>query len=221
MTTKLTALTLAITLWVPLAASATEVPARGMSQQQVRERFGAPRQVQPPVGQPPITRWHYPDFTVYFENQRALHSVMEHAAPQDSATNVSAADASPANADAGELLVDQRPPQRPRTDSAQPATPPPTDADRHEAPQPPPAPATDEQSRESMDSPAGRTPRAELQNPEREQAGRFRFDPASGRIVTTDESAPQPARPDGEATPPLATPDGAGQVPVANPNEAR
>jgi len=27
------------------------------------------------VGQPPITRWDYPTFSVYFENDRVIHAV--------------------------------------------------------------------------------------------------------------------------------------------------
>jgi hypothetical protein len=50
-------------------------PARGDSMAQVEARFGAPEQVIPAVGQPPITRWVYPDFTVYFEGDRVLHAV--------------------------------------------------------------------------------------------------------------------------------------------------
>jgi hypothetical protein len=30
------------------------------------------------VGDPPITRWVYDRFTVYFENDRVIHSVVHH-----------------------------------------------------------------------------------------------------------------------------------------------
>lgn len=52
-----------------------ERPVRGDSMAQVEAGFGAPEQVVPAVGQPPITRWVYPDFTVYFEGDRVLHAV--------------------------------------------------------------------------------------------------------------------------------------------------
>jgi hypothetical protein len=50
-------------------------PTRGMSMRSVEERFGAPENRAPAVGQPPITRWDYPGFSVYFENERVLHTV--------------------------------------------------------------------------------------------------------------------------------------------------
>jgi hypothetical protein len=51
-------------------------PARGMSMRAVEERFGAPESRAPAVGQPPITRWDYPGFSVYFEHDRVLHTVV-------------------------------------------------------------------------------------------------------------------------------------------------
>lgn len=50
-------------------------PKRGLSQHQVEQQFGAPVAVKGPVGQPPITRWDYPGFSVYFEYQTVLHTV--------------------------------------------------------------------------------------------------------------------------------------------------
>ena len=66
------------TLVLPGTASATEkmdMPTRGMSMQQVSERFGPPQTKLPPVGEPPITRWKYRHFTVYFEGAYVIHSV--------------------------------------------------------------------------------------------------------------------------------------------------
>jgi len=51
-------------------------PVRGMSQNRVRAQFGEPLQVVGPVGEPPITRWEYPGFTVVFEHQHVVHSVV-------------------------------------------------------------------------------------------------------------------------------------------------
>jgi hypothetical protein len=53
------------------------LPDRGMSMDQVEARFGAPYEVQPAVGEPPITRWVYQDFVVYFEYQYVIHCVLK------------------------------------------------------------------------------------------------------------------------------------------------
>jgi hypothetical protein len=50
-------------------------PARGMSMDKVEAAYGAPTSRASPVGQPPITRWEYPGFTVYFEHQYVIHTV--------------------------------------------------------------------------------------------------------------------------------------------------
>ena len=52
-----------------------ESPRRGTTMEAVRSRFGNPEQTRPAVGEPPITRWVYPDFTVYFERDRVIHAV--------------------------------------------------------------------------------------------------------------------------------------------------
>jgi len=46
----------------------------------VEERFGTPRTKYDEVGDPPITRWVYPDFTVYFEYQYVINAVAHDAA---------------------------------------------------------------------------------------------------------------------------------------------
>lgn len=51
------------------------LPGRGMSMLQVEERFGTPRKKFDEVGDPPISRWVYPDFTVYFEYQYVINAV--------------------------------------------------------------------------------------------------------------------------------------------------
>jgi hypothetical protein len=60
----------------PAAAVATAKPNRGATMSAVREKFGAPSQEAPAVGQPPITRWEYPGYVVFFENDRVLHTVV-------------------------------------------------------------------------------------------------------------------------------------------------
>jgi hypothetical protein len=55
--------------------AAVDHPARGSTMQSVESRFGAPVSKHAAVGKPPITRWDYPGFSVFFENDRVLHSV--------------------------------------------------------------------------------------------------------------------------------------------------
>ena len=50
-------------------------PTRGMTQARVEANFGAPEARQSPVGDPPITRWEYNDFVVFFEYDMVIHSV--------------------------------------------------------------------------------------------------------------------------------------------------
>ena len=50
-------------------------PRRGMSQASVEASWGAPQTAHAPVGDPPITRWEYAEFVVFFEYDRVIHSV--------------------------------------------------------------------------------------------------------------------------------------------------
>lgn len=67
----------------PPAATATastttpgdDKPGRGMSMHQVQNKFGEPEKKLPATGKPPITRWIYQDFTVYFEGKYVIHAV--------------------------------------------------------------------------------------------------------------------------------------------------
>ncbi|MFP3874053.1 MAG: phosphodiesterase [Thiohalophilus sp.] len=59
----------------PAAEHSVTLPGRGMSMSAVEERFGTPRTKHNEVGDPPITRWVYPDFTVYFEHQYVINAV--------------------------------------------------------------------------------------------------------------------------------------------------
>ena len=52
-------------------------PSRGMSMEQVTRQFGEPESKTPWVGDPPITRWYYPGFTVYFEYKHVITSVVD------------------------------------------------------------------------------------------------------------------------------------------------
>lgn len=52
-----------------------ERPARGMTMDRVSAAWGAPVSKGAAVGQPPITRWEYPDFVVFFEYDHVIHAV--------------------------------------------------------------------------------------------------------------------------------------------------
>jgi len=72
---------LADELTVSAPAGGANTPSSGMSMDSVEAKYGAPTRRVAPVGgasaqQPPITRWEYPGFTVYFENSRVIHTVV-------------------------------------------------------------------------------------------------------------------------------------------------
>jgi hypothetical protein len=72
---------LADELKVPAASSGASKPASGMSMESVEAKYGAPTKRVPAVGgasaqQPPITRWEYPGFVVFFENNHVIHTVI-------------------------------------------------------------------------------------------------------------------------------------------------
>ena len=50
-------------------------PTRGMSQESVQANFGAPQSTVAAVGDPPISRWEYAEFVVFFEHNLVIHSV--------------------------------------------------------------------------------------------------------------------------------------------------
>lgn len=52
-------------------------PSRGMTQASVESRYGSPVSVEAPVGEPPITRWVYSDFVVFFEYDKVIHAVVK------------------------------------------------------------------------------------------------------------------------------------------------
>ena len=51
------------------------LPGRGMSMTEVIEKFGEPTSKEAEVGEPPITRWNYPNYNVIFEYQYVIHSL--------------------------------------------------------------------------------------------------------------------------------------------------
>jgi hypothetical protein len=61
---------------MPAPTTPVEKPARGTDMAAVRAKFGTPTQETPAVGQPPITRWEYPGYVVFFEHDKVLHTVV-------------------------------------------------------------------------------------------------------------------------------------------------
>jgi len=68
--------TLAVDGQVTVKPSGVETPQRGSTMAAVEARFGAPANKSSPVGNPPITKWFYPNFVVVFENDKVLHAVV-------------------------------------------------------------------------------------------------------------------------------------------------
>jgi hypothetical protein len=74
--TPSTAETLAIDGQVTIKPAGIETPQRGATMSAVEARFGAPANKSNAVGNPPITKWFYPNFVVVFERDRVLHAVV-------------------------------------------------------------------------------------------------------------------------------------------------
>ena len=55
--------------------SAQERPKRGMSMNTVESNWGQPIARRNAIGEPPITRWEYSSFVVYFEYSHVIHAV--------------------------------------------------------------------------------------------------------------------------------------------------
>jgi hypothetical protein len=68
-------------LFIPLGQQgnrdAISLPQTGMKAERVRVRWGSPESTRGPVGQPPISQWHYPAFVVYFESERVIRAVVK------------------------------------------------------------------------------------------------------------------------------------------------
>jgi hypothetical protein len=70
------AATIATDNGIAVKESDIATPTRGMTMDQVASKFGAPVTKIPAVGNPPISRWEYPGFVVYFEHEHVIHSVV-------------------------------------------------------------------------------------------------------------------------------------------------
>lgn len=64
-------------------AERMDVPANGTTTAEVRARFGEPIMVHATVGDPPITRWEYDRWSVYFEYDLVLFTVLHKGAVID------------------------------------------------------------------------------------------------------------------------------------------
>jgi hypothetical protein len=62
---------------VTVRASDLPRPSGGMTMHAVEAKFGAPQQRHAAVGEPPISRWDYQGFTVFFERDRVIHAVVD------------------------------------------------------------------------------------------------------------------------------------------------
>jgi len=51
-------------------------PTSGMTMGKVKQSFGEPTEIHSPVGEPPITRWGYQGYSVYFEHDRVITTVV-------------------------------------------------------------------------------------------------------------------------------------------------
>ena len=67
---------------VAVKPSSVQTPKRGSTMADVEKRFGAPTERHPTVSspgtahQPPITRWDYSGFSVFFERDRVIDTVV-------------------------------------------------------------------------------------------------------------------------------------------------
>ncbi|MDT8449009.1 MAG: hypothetical protein RQ847_02440 [Wenzhouxiangellaceae bacterium] len=57
-----------------------DLPSNGLTTAQVQQRYGTPNERRSPVGDPPISRWIYDDYSVYFEYDLVIESVLHHGA---------------------------------------------------------------------------------------------------------------------------------------------
>ncbi len=86
--------TIVVNEQVQVRDSQLERPRRGSTMDQVEKQFGAPATRHAAVGgssqqQPPITRWDYSGFSVFFERDRVIDSVVTGGSPGAAPATVS------------------------------------------------------------------------------------------------------------------------------------
>lgn len=84
----------------PAATTATSLPKKGTRQSAVLKAYGEPTQKHAPVGgdspkHPPITRWDYPGFSVFFERDHVVDAVVPGSPAKVYHTEALKADAKP------------------------------------------------------------------------------------------------------------------------------
>lgn len=57
-----------------------DLPENGLTKSEVEQRYGRPNERRAPVGEPPISRWLYDDYSVYFEHDLVIESVLHRGA---------------------------------------------------------------------------------------------------------------------------------------------
>lgn len=188
----------AVTCWptAVLAASAADTPTRGMSKAEVRAQFGEPERTRPAVGQPPISRWDYNGFSVYFEHDTTVHSVLDgdrapvrKSTPATDTRGEQSGAHSTAEADAGRSPANG---EEPPTGTEEQETQIEVETYNHPSDQTQNEVEDEEESSiESDSAPGGTGVRADNGAGDHGQAdnGRFRFDPTTGRIVVEDDDA--------------------------------
>lgn len=65
------------------AKQGVNVPQKSATMNQVRSGFGDPLNEYPAVGNPPITRWEYAKFIVYFEHEFVISTVLKKSKPTE------------------------------------------------------------------------------------------------------------------------------------------
>ena len=58
-------------------AESMQLPVNGMNKEDVRAKYGDPAQTHAAVGNPPISRWDYEQWSVYFEYDLVLSTVLK------------------------------------------------------------------------------------------------------------------------------------------------
>lgn len=66
---------------IPIGAqgiSGLSLPKKGLTMDEVESIHGSAKIQHEATGKPPITRWEYDNYVVYFEGNRVIHSVLRH-----------------------------------------------------------------------------------------------------------------------------------------------
>jgi len=64
-------------------AKASALPRQGATMAEVEAQYGAATSKRDAVGKPPISRWVYPAFTVYFESDRVINAVVNKSSSEE------------------------------------------------------------------------------------------------------------------------------------------